>query len=88
MNILVFPKLEKWFGCVRTFCVASFVLFVTTIAIPFLTEFLAHCLEQEESDNDRLLLFSFWAAAPEGQMTYDSTQDDFLRFPNSVRPPL
>ena len=23
------------------------------------------------------------AAAPEGQMTYDSTQDDFLRFPNS-----
>ena len=30
---------------------------------------------------------SFWAAAPEGQMTYDSTQDDFLRFP-SVRPPL
>ena len=24
---------------------------------------------------------SFWGAAPEGQMTYDSTQGDFLRFP-------
>ena len=29
--------------------------------------------------------FPFWAAAPEGQMTYDSTQDDFFRFPS---PPL
>ena len=29
--------------------------------------------------------YAFWAAAPEGQMTYDSTQDDFLRFPS---PPL
>ena len=27
------------------------------------------------------LIFPFWAAAPEGQMTYDSTQGDFLRFP-------
>ena len=25
--------------------------------------------------------FPFRAAAPEGQMTYDSTQGDFLRFP-------
>ena len=24
------------------------------------------------------LFFLFWAAAPEGQMTYDSTQGDFL----------
>lgn len=61
MNILVFPKLEKWFGCVRTFCVASFVLFVTTIAIPFLTEFLAHCLEQEESDDDSCK-YNLWLA--------------------------
>ena len=30
-----------------------------------------------------LFFLSFWAAAPEGQMTYDSTQDDFFRFPNS-----
>ena len=31
----------------------------------------------------------FWAAAPEVQMTYDSTQGDFLRFSFSVfRPPL
>jgi len=61
MNILVFPKLEKWFGCVRTFCAASFVLFVTTIAIPFLTEFLAHCLEQEESD-EASCKYNLWLA--------------------------
>lgn len=38
INILVFPKLEKWIGCVRTFCLGSFVLFLTTIAIPFINE--------------------------------------------------
>ena len=33
-----------------------------------------------------MLYLSFWAAAPEGQMTYDSTQGDFLRFPGYVPP--
>ena len=37
---------------------------------------------------DFRVLHCFWAAAPEGQMTYDSTQGDFLRFPFSVPPPF
>jgi len=38
INVLIFPKLEKHLGCVRTFCLASTVLFLTTIAIPFISD--------------------------------------------------
>ena len=38
MNVMVFPKLERNLGCVRTYCLSAFVLFLTTIAIPFINE--------------------------------------------------
>jgi len=38
MNVYVFPRMEKHLGVVRTYSIGAFILFTTTLCIPFLNE--------------------------------------------------
>lgn len=38
MNVYVFPRMEKHLGVLKTYNIGAFILFITTLCIPFLNE--------------------------------------------------